>query len=237
MRKIHVIGAVDKSFVLVSIAKILRAMNKSTLLIDDTMRSIYRGCVPFIDPKDQYVEYDGFDVLIGCESWKDAVNIVGEKEITGYDFIIIDSDHAGHIHDWGLSDRYTLFLNFERITTTLNKEILDQFFERIESTYISKVIYPYTETKITYEFLRGEYKEYPLNWDDPSYEIDLDEVEYSAKVFNQYESRVNLKDLSKHNRKTLCEVISEWSGETLKDVRKGLKYALRNKQIKAGESQ
>ena len=65
MKKVGFIGAYDKTDLIIYVAKILTALNKSVLIVDATTTQKSRYVVPAINPTVKYVtEYEEIDIAL-----------------------------------------------------------------------------------------------------------------------------------------------------------------------------
>lgn len=241
MKKIHVFGAVDKTSLLLTMSKTIAAMGKKLLLVDDTLRALYRYCVPKLDEQDKLVEYDGFDILSDCNSWDEALEIINNQneKIERYDYVLIDSDNQLNVAGWGPADKHILLYNFERPTQAMNKEILTAFFQekQTELLPIIKINYPFLKCHVDENFIRGEYDSLPIAWEKgDSFEIDFDEMEYRLKINNQYETKLKLKGISNHTKNTVIDVLEQITGEQRKEILAAFKRAQKNIKSKENAS-
>ena len=65
MKKIGFVGAFDKTYLLIQIAKILNVLGKKTIVIDSTINQKAKYVTPTISPSRTYItEFEGFDVAV-----------------------------------------------------------------------------------------------------------------------------------------------------------------------------
>ena len=106
MKKIGLLGAYDKTDLILYIARILADNRKKTLIVDSTTLQKTRYTVPCIAPSRCYVTtYEDIDVAVGFDSMKEIKNYYGKDELD-YDYILIDIDDNKKINEFELQDAF-----------------------------------------------------------------------------------------------------------------------------------
>lgn len=220
MNRIVVIGACDKSDLLIYISKILTACGYRVLLIDATSNQMYQYAVSHISNM-KLSEHDGFDIASG---------VMEEDQYEIYDYVIIDIDDPAQMLNYKEFQSCILVTNYEKRTIVQNQLLIDQFVrtQNNETIEMHKVIY-HVDCHMDEVYIDSTLEAFPITWLDQAIIIHHDEYDYAVKLSNQYKSRVNLKGLSRSYKRMLIELLVRVSNLQAKPLRKALKYVIRGK--------
>ncbi|WP_442600867.1 hypothetical protein [Paenibacillus sp. KN14-4R] len=235
MKQILFVGACDKSDLMLYIAAILAAAGQKILLIDATSEQKLKYAVPHIDAAGDMTEYEGFYVSYGMktamevESYLESVQFEGQSlKTTGFDIIMIDTNHEAFFEGINIQDycQRVLVTNYEKSCTHVNDEILQKVLpKQANSGYTTfiPVIKDAADCHLSVEYFEKMLAHHPIAWSGEFYMIELDEVDYAAKIDNQYSNRLRLNRLSKSYQTILMEVAAEMSGLTHAEVKSAFK--------------
>ena len=94
MKKVGFIGTIDKTNLILSIAKILTAKSKRVLIIDVTVEQKLKYIVPTVHPTKTYITtWDDIDVAVGFEDLNQICEYAGIKKLEDeYDVILFNID-------------------------------------------------------------------------------------------------------------------------------------------------
>lgn len=141
MKKVGFIGAYDKTDLIIYVAKILTALNKSVLIVDATTTQKSRYVVPAINPTVKYVtEYEEIDIAVGFSGIEDIKEYLGVSEMQKleYDIVLIDTDTQEGFENYNLqeSDKNYFVTSFDIYSLKKGLEIISNLTNPIKLTKI-----------------------------------------------------------------------------------------------------
>jgi hypothetical protein len=229
MNKALFLGDLNKSDLLVYIAKVLTAAGKKVLLVDATTEQKYFLSFPVADPEETITEFNGFDVARSCRTFKDLQDMFKDRneQLDAYDFLLIDSNDPDNVTAWGEISQHLLVTNFERYTIDQNVELLERYLalRSGNSVLFGLIIYPYVDFELDEDFLKSTLSHLPIAWYEDTFLFPLDEVDYEVRVMNQHENRMRIRRLSRRFRRALTLVCTFLIGEPQSAVRKAIRKA------------
>ncbi|MCY9763225.1 hypothetical protein M5X06_22120 [Paenibacillus alvei] len=233
MKQILFMGACEKSDLLIYISKILSAASLKVLLVDATLSQRYFYHIPTIDRETKLTEYDGFDVVRGCNSLSELTEYFSKKdeELNDYQFVLIDSDNPDNVAGWGELYKQFIVSNFERYTVENNISLADSFFENKEKQLVEfeLIIHPSIDCNLDSNYPTATLDHLPIAWGEETFEFLYEEQDYGVKVNNQHENRVTLRKLSRYMKKQLMMISQIISGLPYGDIKAAFRLAERGK--------
>lgn len=215
MKKIGFVGAYDKTYLILSVAKVLKQTNKKILIVDNTLNQKCRYVVPAISPTRSYItEFDGMDVAVGMGSTEQIRQYLGleEGEQLNYDIMIIDTDNYEGIVNFNLQSSEKLYY-----VTSFDVYSLKRGIEAINQVNV-----PLHMTKIFYskEMLKEEeeYFDYlalgiKVLWNEEKIYFLLENGDQSAILENQRIEKIKFRNLSNEYKENVVYLVNDIDGE------------------------
>jgi hypothetical protein len=234
MKRILFAGACDKSDLLLYVGKVLAAADQKVLIVDATVAQHHAETVPQIDENYRISEFQGFDVASGFFSYEQLQDYFAEEQekLEGYDCLIIDTDCPDTVGVWEAVNVHLLATTQEKRCLQRNEVLVRQLFAaREDQSPLSwfKLILRAVDCSIDEEYIESTLQRHPIQWMEPSFAIYWDEVDYAVKIENQYNSRLQLRTLSKDYKETIQELAHLVSGLPVSDIKSAMKQAERRK--------
>lgn len=226
MKKIGFIGAYDKTDLILYIAKILTAMNKSVLVIDTTITQKAKYVVPAVNPAKAYVTtYEEIDVAVGFRSYEELLGYLGveDADSLNYDFALIDVDTSDRFDRFSMEDADTNYFvtSFDLYSLKKGLEILSVMQDKIKMT---KVLFSKYMSNAENEYLDFLSQDYNIDWEQDRINFPLEQGDQAIIIENQRASKIKTKRLSLQFREGLLIIAGHISGnENLKELKKLLK--------------
>lgn len=232
MKKIGFMGALDKSDLIVNIAKILQILGNRVLVIDSSSIQKIKYIIPSIKPTKSYITtFEEIDFGIGFQNWEEVEKYLGIRFVTNeesindqnittakekvdekndiYDYILIDVDSQEGLRNFTISnaERNYFLTKFDRFCLTKGMEIFQNLEEPIELT---KVLFSYIScTKDDEAYLDFISSYYQINWND--YEMYFKISGEDNQVFeeNQRIEKIRFRRLSQGYKDSLAYIVQD----------------------------
>ncbi|WP_145950132.1 hypothetical protein [Paenibacillus sp. Y412MC10] len=206
MKKILVLGAVDKTGVLLNFMRVLSLTGLNCIYIDGNKNESLSVAVPAIDLNMQVVEFEGFDCAINRAH-------MNETSVEGYDFALVDTDNEGFIDGVSLDsfDRVYIFTTQERSAINRTKRLINEVLAKREvKTYpmtiiLNHFVSTHMDEDYIYDLIDNPY----ILRSDSVHIFNFDELDYQRHVENSHDERVSLRRVSRHYRKALLNLLEE----------------------------
>lgn len=236
MKKIGFMGALDKSDLIVNIAKIIQILGNRVLVIDSSSIQKIKYIIPSIKPTKSYITtFEEVDFGIGFQNWEEVERYLGIRFVTNeesieesvndqniitakekvdnkndiYDYILIDVDSPEGLRNFTISDaeKNYFITKFDKFCLTKGMEIFQDLEEPIELT---KVLFSYiscTKEDETYLDFISSY--YQINWND--YEMYFKIVGEDNQIFeeNQRIEKIRYRRLSQGYKDSLAYLVQD----------------------------
>ncbi len=232
MKKIGFMGALDKSDLIVNIAKVLQILGNRVLVIDSSSIQKIKYIIPSIKPTKSYItSYEEIDFGIGFQSWEEVERYLGIRFVTNeesinnldmmkaeekvddkddlYDYILIDIDTQDGLKNFIMNDaeRKYFLTKFDKFCLTKGMEIFQNLEEPIELT---KILFSYIScTKEDEAYLDFISSYYQINWND--YEMYFKIGGEDSQVFeeNQKIEKIRFRRLSQGYKDSLAYLVQD----------------------------
>lgn len=215
MKKIGLLGAYDKTDLILYIARILADNRKKTLIVDSTTLQKTRYTVPCITPSRCYVTtYEDIDVAVGFDSMKEIKNYYGKDELD-YDYILIDIDDNKKINEFELQDAFKNYFvtAFDNYSLKKGMEIIGKTGEKKKMT---KVLFSREMKQEEDDYLNFLSFYYDVEWDKDVIYFPYEIGDGTVIMENQRNSRISFKELSVEYRSGLLAITSQIAPEIKK---------------------
>ncbi len=249
MKKIGFVGAIDKSDLMICVAKVLQLLGYKTLVIDTTSTQKIKYIVPSIKPTKSYItNFEDVDFGVGFSSWEemerylgirfetnedessqDGENSIEAKEKTEdkdelYDYILIDVDDKESLEKFDISnaDKKYFLTKFDKYSLTKGMDIFSELEDPIELT---KVLYSYSScSKEDEAYLNFVSSYYQINWND--YEMYFRILGEDNQGFeeNQKTQKIKFRRLSQTFKDSLAYLVQDISkADSMGKIKKAMK--------------
>ena len=198
MRKIGFIGAYDKTYLIINVAKILTATKKKVLIVDATILQKSRYIVPVINPTKMYVtEYEDIDVAIGFSNFGDIKKYLGTpaEEELDYDIVFVDTDNIQGYMQFDLQDAEKRYFVTSFDLYSLKKG-LETLTGLENMTSLTKVYFSKDMLKEDDDYLNYLSKEYKIIWEEEKIYFPIENGDLSVIYENQRLAKVGFRKLS-----------------------------------------
>lgn len=215
MKKIGLLGAYDKTDLILYIARILADNRKKTLIVDSTTLQKTRYTVPCITPSRCYVTtYEDIDVAVGFDSMKEIKNYYGKDELD-YDYILIDIDDNKKINEFELQDAFKNYFvtAFDNYSLKKGMEIIGKTGKKKKMT---KVLFSREMKQEEDDYLNFLSFYYDVEWDKDVIYFPYEIGDGTVIMENQRNSRISFKELSVEYRSGLLAITSQIAPEIKK---------------------
>ena len=141
MKNVCFIGGFDKLDLILYIAKILKNLGSSVLVIDATELQKSRYIVPTINPTKSYItRFNDIDIAIGFESYEQIERYIGDVEGQGmkYNYALVNADDANVFENFNneATVKNYFVTSFEAYSIKKGLEAIKQIKKPIEITKI-----------------------------------------------------------------------------------------------------
>lgn len=232
MKKVGFIGAYDKTDLIIYVAKILTALNKSVLIVDATTTQKSRYVVPAINPTVKYVtEYEEIDIAVGFSGIEDIKEYLGVSEMQKleYDIILIDTDTQEGFENYNLqeSDKNYFVTSFDIYSLKKGLEIISNLTNPIKLT---KILFSKDMIKEEDDYLNYLSLGKKVIWEDYKIYFPMENGDLSVIYENQRVAKIKFKKLSIQYKDGLAYIAEEILGDIsdmqvrriIKNIEKGV---------------
>lgn len=232
MKKVGFIGAYDKTDLIIYVAKILTALNKSVLIVDATTTQKSRYVVPAINPTVKYVtEYEEIDIAVGFSGIEDIKEYLGVSEMQKleYDIILIDTDTQEGFENYNLqeSDKNYFVTSFDIYSLKKGLEIISNLTNPIKLT---KILFSKDMIKEEDDYLNYLSLGKKVIWEDYKIYFPMENGDLSIIYENQRVAKIKFKKLSIQYKDGLAYIAEEILGDIsdmqvrriIKNIEKGV---------------
>lgn len=232
MKKVGFIGAYDKTDLIIYVAKILTALNKSVLIVDATTTQKSRYVVPAINPTVKYVtEYEEIDIAVGFSGIEDIKEYLGISEMQKleYDIVLIDTDTQEGFENYNLqeSDKNYFVTSFDIYSLKKGLEIISNLTNPIKLT---KILFSKDMIKEEDDYLNYLSLGKKVIWEDYKIYFPMENGDLSVIYENQRVAKIKFKKLSIQYKDGLAYIAEEILGDIsdmqvrriIKNIEKGV---------------
>jgi len=232
MKKVGFIGAYDKTDLIIYVAKILTALNKSVLIVDATTTQKSRYVVPAINPTVKYVtEYEEIDIAVGFSGIEDIKEYLGVSEMQKleYDIVLIDTDTQEGFENYNLqeSDKNYFVTSFDIYSLKKGLEIISNLTNPIKLT---KILFSKDMIKEEDDYLNYLSLGKKVIWEDYKIYFPMENGDLSIIYENQRVAKIKFKKLSIQYKDGLAYIAEEILGDIsdmqvrriIKNIEKGV---------------
>ncbi|MCM3130593.1 MULTISPECIES: hypothetical protein [unclassified Paenibacillus] len=231
MKNALFIGSTDISDLLQYASKILTVSGKKVLLVDGTEERYIRYGTPLPNENIKVVEFEEFDVAVGFEDIKELDEYLVEHH--QYESIILHFS-GNKFLEWNDFQRF----DHKYIATSSEKMSLDKTIRSLQTLYeetekdeqqiqFTKIVVNGIESDLASEYLETVLGPLPIKWAEEVIELYFDEIDYSIKVNNQHEGKINIRKLSRHYKRALEDLSEALSDMETREMKAVMKQVIR----------
>ena len=223
MQLIGMVGYMDKYDFVINLAKTINTMDKAVLVIDATLDQKLKYIIPSLEGMGRayLTQYNDIDFALGFDSMHDIENYMIDQKIniSLYDYIIIDIDSPKAYEFFrtrGIEKTY-FFVDTNVLSIAKNKEIVKAmrvYTAQEEAVKITKVLYRAYMSRAAEDYFEKQIEAYNIKWEEPEYEIQLEEQDKLADIDSQFSGMIDVK---KHT-KTYINILSNIASQIIEDV-------------------
>ncbi len=214
MKTIGFIGAYDKMDFIIYVAKVLTALGKKILVIDNTIMQKARYIIPTINPsptKSYVTEYEKIEVAVGLESYDEIKKYLGihlDKKLE-YDIALIDVDSIENFQKFNISN-----CNKKYFVTSFDlyslKKGLEVFNGIVEPIKLTKILFAKDIVKEDDEYLNFITLGMKIIWnEDYKVYLPIDNGDQSVIIENQRVAKIGIRKLSAQYKESLSYVVED----------------------------
>jgi len=204
------LGSTDISDLLIYLSKFLQTAGKRVLLADASAEGFIRYNTPILHTGTGVSEYDQFD--IGYQ-FTDFQSMKEQLEITqAYDHTIVfcsTPDFIGE-KDWEEFDQRFIAISSERRslekTAELLEDMLEQREEHLPRIGFTRLFVQQVDNGLAEDYLEQLLCNLPLRFEEQSFTVPFDEMDYMQKIMNQNSSSISIKRISREFRTVIQEI-------------------------------
>ena len=220
---IGMVGYVNKTELIINLAKVLRLAGKSVLVIDGTIEERMRYSVPAFNNSDKeyLTNYDDVDYALGFRSIEAIKEYICKKtsNADSYDIILIDIDNVKAYEDFYKENftRTFFFIEYLNISLGKNEELLKAItsHENLErKPVLTQVVYKQYVTRASEKYFINKILEYPVEWNEMSYELPYMDQDKIADIETEQSGYV---DLNRHT-KQFINMVTDMASDIIGDV-------------------
>lgn len=215
MKKISFIGCYDKIDLIIYISKILVAMDKKVLVVDNTINQKAKYVVPVIKPTKVYVtDFEGIDVAVGFNNFNEIKEYMGmpiNAELP-YDIVMLDIDSYEGIINFKINNECMNYFvtGCDLYTLKRGLEILSGLTEILNLT---KVFFSKTASREDNDYLDYLSLGYKIEWGKEIIYFPFEVGDQSVIIENQRVSKIKFKKLSDQYKEALIYIAEQILGQ------------------------
>ena len=222
MKVIGFVGEIDKSDLMVYLAKIATELKYKVLIIDATSRQKMKYIVPAIEITKSYItQYEGFDVAIGFDRVDEVAKYLGntDENYLEYDYIIVDMDADWKIEGFRLQNAYKNYFvtNYDTYSIKKGIEAISNIEERIK---MCKVIFSKDIDKADDDYLNYLISDANVEWEKEEIRFPYEIGDHTAIMENQRLSRVKFKKLSVQYKDSMMMIAEQILDSSPSEIRR-----------------
>ena len=209
MKKVGFIGVYDKTYMILSIAKILTAKYKKPIIIDTTIEQKTKYIVPTIHPTGKYITtWEDIDVAVGFENTEEICQYAGiEKLENEYDVMLMNIDSANELEELNASKNDINYFVTAVDLYSIRKGI--EIFSNIkENINIRRIIFSKEMDSSEKEYIDYLIQDYPIKWVGDVMFFPLTLEDRYVEIDSQMIYKINFKLISQLYKDSLAHLVS-----------------------------
>jgi hypothetical protein len=203
MKQIVIIGALDKTDMMLYLCKLV-ATNHKVLLVDATGCERYKYAYPKMELDSVIHQHDQFDIAECVTTVETYQRLIAEGN---YDYVLIDLEDAELAVHWSEADQFFMVTSYDNPVMQRNLQLMEALSSNLDATVLIPVARVICEVAGTLreDYLDDLFSPLHIEWKD-TFVYYPDERDLAARIHNQMRSNVNIKRISGDYRKVLSEM-------------------------------
>jgi len=203
MKQIVIIGALDKTDMMLYLCKLV-SMNHKVLLVDATGYERYKYAYPKMELDTVFHQHDQFDIAECVTTAETYQRLIAEGN---YDYVLIDLEDAQFASHWSEADQVFMVTSYDNPVIQRNLHLIEVLSSDVEATRLIPVTRVICEVAGTFreDYLDDLFSPLHIQWKDTLVYYP-DERDLAARIHNQMRSNVNIMRISGEYRKVLSEM-------------------------------
>lgn len=233
MKIIGLVGYTDKYDFAINLAKSLNIMDKSVLVIDATNDRKLKYIIPALNKIGwSYVtQYNNIDFALGFDSMYDVENYMCERgiNIELYDYVLMDIDNPKTYEFFRTRgiDKTFFFIEMNVLAVAKNKDLIKAikvYNPDQESIKLNRVVFRDFSSRAATDYLEKQVDVYGITWEEPSYEIFMEEKDKIVNTDSEFSGIIDLKRHSVAYLNLIAEMTANMIGnEDYKEIIRQIK--------------
>lgn len=221
---IGLVGYVNKTELVINLAKALSIVGKTVLVIDGTFEERFRYTIPaFNDSQKEYlVNFDGVDYALGFSSIESIKEYICTKtsDADSYDIILIDIDNVNSYTNFRQEEEFSrtfFFMEYTNISFAKNIELLKTIASSMEDgrkPVMTQVMYRQYITRISEKYFNNIISEYQVDWNERYYELPFLDQDRIADIEMQQSGYI---DFNRHT-KQFISMVTDMAADIVGDI-------------------
>lgn len=203
MKQIVIIGALDKTDMMLYLCKLV-SLNHKVLLVDATGYERYKYAYPKLELDTEIHQHDQFDIAECVTTMETYQRLIAEGT---YDYVLIDLEDPEFAAHWSEADLFFMVTSYDNPVMQRNLHLMEAFSSSLDATRlipVTRVICEVAGTLLE-DYLDDLFSPLHIEWKDTLVYYP-DERDLAARIHNQVRSNVNIKRISGDYRKVLSEM-------------------------------
>ncbi len=220
---IGMVGYVNKTELIINLAKVLKLAGKSVLVIDATKEERMRYSIPAFNntEKEYLTNFDDVDYALGFRSIEAIKEYICKKtsNADNYDIILIDIDNVDAYEDFYKENftRTFFFIEYLNISIGKNEELLKAISSHEEinrKPVLTQVVYKQYVTRASEKYFIDKILSYPVEWNEMSYDLPYMDQDKIADIETEQSGYV---DLNRHT-KQFINMVTDMASDIIGDI-------------------
>ena len=227
MKCIGFVGNIDKTELVMYIAKMLSSLGKKTVYIDATTIQKTRYIIPTIgesEESNQYVvQHDGVEFAIGFTNMLELKKYFLSKgeDFTEFEYVLVDTDTPEMCEEYDLKSANELFFvsSYDKYHIVKGVELLKYMcamkrkVDPEAQLVLTKLLYFSEINTADSKYIDVLSENLPLLWKYDTINFPYDQGDLSANIQNQYGTKIDVRFLTQGYKDSIVTVVSLITGE------------------------
>lgn len=237
MKLVGFVGNVDKTELVMYIAKMISTLGKKTIYIDATSDQKTRYIIPTIngvDEQNQYVvQHDGVEFAIGFTNMLELKKYFLSKgeDFTEFEYVIVVTDNNEMCEEYDLKSANNLFFvsSYDKFHIIKGIELLKYMCAMKRKAdpdaqlILTKLLYYSDINTADSKFIDGLAENLPLLWAHDAVNFPYDSGDLSVNIQNQYGNKIDVRNLTKLYKEAIVDTVAIVTGDEKSVLKKVLK--------------
>jgi hypothetical protein len=237
MKCIGFVGDIEKTELVMYVAKVLASLNKKVIYIDATTKQKTRYIIPTIagmEEQNQYVvQHDSVEFAIGYTNMLELKKYFLSKgeDFTEFEYVLVNTDMPEMCEEYDLKNANNLFFvsSFDKYHIIKGIELLKYMCAMKRKTdpeaqvALTKLLYYSEINTADSRYIDGLAENLPLLWVHDTISYPYDQGDISASIQNQYGNKIDFRYLTAMYKNAVMDTVSVITGDEKSVLKKVLK--------------